>query len=58
MEYLIFGDSVYQDFKDYELIQLLHEIDEMKPEDREIIKKLIKKYITTKKELDQITDGI
>ena len=58
MEYLIFGDAVSQEFKDYELIQLLHEIDKMKPEDREVIKKLIKKYIKTKKELNHITEGI
>jgi len=58
MEYLIFGDAVSRDFKDYELIQLLHEIDEMKPEDREVIKKLIKRYISAKKELDEITKDI
>lgn len=58
MEYLIFGDDVSRDFKDYELTQLLHEIDEMKPEDREVIKKLIKKYINAKKELDDIINSI
>ena len=58
MEYLIFGDDILQDFKDYELVQLLHEIDEMKPEDRVIIKKLIKRYINTKNELNDITKDI
>ena len=58
MEYLIFGDDISQDFKDYELVQLLHEIDEMKSEDREVIKKLIKRYISAKKELNQITEGL
>jgi len=58
IEYLLFGDDSLQEYKDFELIDLLNKVDRMDSEDRVMIKKLLKKYINAKKELNQLTRDI
>ena len=54
MEYFIFGDKLTQEFRDAELRALTQEVDRLKIEDRKVIKSYIKKYLKTKKQLEDL----
>ncbi len=58
IEYLVLGEDCIQNYQDIELIELFNKADRMEKEDREMIKKLLKKYIYTKEELNQIIKNI
>ncbi len=47
-----------QDYQDIELIALFNKVDNMEQEDRKTIKKILKKYINAKKEINHLTKDI
>ncbi len=54
MEYFIFGDKLTQEFRDAELRALTQEVDRLESTDRRVIKSYIKKYLKTKKQLEEL----
>ena len=54
MEYLIFGDKLKQEYWDAELKELFKEVDGLKSLDRKVIKSYIKKYLKTKKQMEDL----
>jgi len=56
IEYFIFGDKATQAFRDAELLALFHEADALGKEDRSVIKSYIRKYLGTRKQLEELTE--
>jgi len=54
IEYFIFGDKATQAFRDAELLALFHEADALGKEDRSVIKSYIRKYLGTRKQLEDL----
>ena len=54
MEYFIFGDKLKQEYWDAELKSLFKEVDSLKSVDRKVIKSYIKKYLKTKKQMEEL----
>jgi len=54
IEYLFLGEQCLRNFQDHELGTLIRQLDTLDLEDRELIKKYLKKYIHTVTELDRL----
>jgi transcriptional regulator with XRE-family HTH domain len=54
IEYFIFGDKATQTFRDAELLALFHEADALGKQDRSVIKSYIRKYLSTRKQLEDL----
>jgi transcriptional regulator with XRE-family HTH domain len=54
MEYFIFGDKLTQEYRDAELKALFKEVDDLKSADRKVIKSYVKKFLKTKKQLEEL----
>ena len=54
MEYFIFGDKLTQEYRDAELKALFQEVDVLKSADRKVIKSYVKKFLKTKKQLQEL----
>ena len=54
MEYFIFGDKLTQEYRDAELKALFQEVDVLKSADRKVIKSYVKKFLKTKKQLEEL----
>ena len=54
MEYFIFGDKLKQEYWDAELKALFKEVDGLNSVDRKVIKSYIKKYLKTKKQMEDL----
>ena len=54
MEYFIFGDKLTQEYRDAELKALFKEVDDLKSVDRKVIKSYVKKFLKTKKQLEEM----
>ncbi len=54
MEYFIFGDKLIQEYRDAELKALFKEVDDLKSKDRKVIKSYVKKYLKTKRQMEEL----
>ena len=54
MEYFIFGENLTQEFRDAELKALTTEVDRLKVADRKVIKSYIRKFLKTKKQMEDL----
>ena len=54
MEYFIFGDKLTQEYRDAELKALFKEVDELKSTDRKVIKSYMKKFLKTKRQMEEL----
>ena len=54
MEYFIFGDKLTQEYRDSELKALFKEVDELKSTDRKVIKSYVKKFLKTKRQMEEL----
>ncbi len=54
MEYFIFGDKLTQEVRDAELKALFQEVDALKAADRKVIKSYAKKFLKTKKQMEEL----
>ncbi len=54
LEYFIFGDKLTQEYRDSELKALFKEVDELKSTDRKVIKSYVKKFLKTKRQMEEL----
>ena len=54
MEYFIFGDKLTQEYRDSELKALFKEVDELKSTERKVIKSYVKKFLKTKRQMEEL----
>ncbi len=54
MEYFIFGDKLTQEYRDAELKALFKEVDELKSTERKVIKNYVKKFLKTKRQMEEL----
>ena len=54
LEYFIFGDKLTQEYRDAELKALFKEVDELKSTDRKVIKSYVKKFLKTKRQMEEL----
>ena len=54
MEYFIFGDKLAQEYRDAELKALFQDVDCLKSADRKVIKSYVKKFLKTKRQLEEL----
>jgi len=56
IEYLIHGEKATQEFRDAELLALFHDADVLSKEDRSVIKSYLRKFLSTRKQLDELIE--
>ena len=54
MEYFIFGDKLTQEIRDAELRALFQEVDDLKAAERKVIKSYVRKFLNTKKQMEEL----
>jgi len=54
MEYFIFGEKLTQEYRDSELKALFKEVDELKSTERKVIKNYVKKFLKTKRQMEEL----
>ena len=54
LEYFIFGDKLTQEYRDAELKALFKEVDELKSTERKVIKSYVKKFLKTKRQMEEL----
>ena len=54
IEYLIFGDKLTENFRDAELKALFKEVDALKGAERKVIKSYVRKFLNTKKQMEDL----
>jgi len=54
IEYLFVGEDSLKNFKDIDLLSLFNKIDKLGKEDRDFLKKYLKKFINAKEELYKV----
>ena len=56
IEYLIHGEKATQEFRDAELLTLFHDADGLSKEDRSVIKSYLRKFLSTRKQLEELIE--
>jgi len=56
IEYFIHGEKMTQEFHDAELRTLFQEADTLSKDDRSVIKSYLRKYVGTRKQLDELIE--
>jgi transcriptional regulator with XRE-family HTH domain len=56
IEYFIYGEKTTQEFHDAELRALFQEADTLNKENRSVIKSYLRKYLSTRKQLDELIE--
>ena len=56
IEYFIHGEKTTQEFRDAELRVLFQQADTLNKEDRSVIKSYLRKYLSTRKQLEQLIE--
>ena len=54
LEYFIFGDKLTREYRDSELKALFKEVDELKSTERKVIKSYVKKFLKTKRQIEEL----